>query len=49
MRETWTFHSAGQLVFGRNAVLQLGEVAKRLRLKRILIVTDKVLERTWDW
>ncbi|HEV8060254.1 MAG TPA: iron-containing alcohol dehydrogenase [Gemmataceae bacterium] len=46
MRETWTFHSAGQLVFGRNAVLQLGEVAKRLRLKRILIVTDKVLERT---
>jgi alcohol dehydrogenase class IV len=46
MRETWTFHSAGQLIFGRNAVLQLGEIAKRLRLKRVLIVTDKVLEGT---
>lgn len=46
MRETWTFHSAGQLLFGRNAVKQLGDVAHRLRLKRVLIVTDKVLERT---
>jgi alcohol dehydrogenase class IV len=46
MRETWTFHSAGQLIFGRNAVLQLGEVARRLRLKRVLIVTDKLLEHT---
>src|ERR1700722_5859665 len=43
MRETWTFHSAGQLVFGRNAVNQLGDIARRLRLKRVLIVTDKVL------
>jgi alcohol dehydrogenase class IV len=43
MRETWTFHSAGQLVFGRNAVNQLGDIASRLRLKRLLIVTDKVL------
>ena len=25
MRTTWTFHSAGQLVFGRNAARQLGE------------------------
>src|SRR5580765_2146962 len=46
VRETWTFHSAGQLLFGRNAVKQLGEVAHRLRLKRVLIVTDKILERT---
>ena len=30
MRETWTFHTAGQLLFGRNAVRQLGEVARRL-------------------
>jgi alcohol dehydrogenase len=43
MRETWTFHSAGQLVFGRNAVNQLGDIARRLRLKRLLIATDKVL------
>jgi alcohol dehydrogenase len=45
MRETWSFHSAGQLVFGRNAVLQLGDIAHRLRLRRVLIVTDKILER----
>jgi alcohol dehydrogenase len=40
MRETWTFHSAGQIIFGPGAVRQLGEVAKRLGLKRILVVTD---------
>jgi len=40
MRTTWTFHSAGQLLFGRDAVLQLGEVALRLGAKRALIVTD---------
>jgi alcohol dehydrogenase len=40
MRETWTFNSAGQIIFGPGAVRQLGEVAKRLSLKRILIVTD---------
>ena len=45
MRETWTFHSAGQLLFGRNAVKQLGDVAHKWRLKRVLIVTDKILER----
>jgi alcohol dehydrogenase len=43
MRETWTFHSAGQLVFGRNAVGQLGAVAARLRARRVLVVTDRVL------
>src|SRR5262249_52399536 len=45
MRETWTFHSAGQLLFGRNAVRQLGEVAGRLGAKRVLVVTDAVLEQ----
>jgi alcohol dehydrogenase class IV len=40
MRETWTFHSAGQLLFGRNAVRQLGDVARRLGAERLLIVTD---------
>jgi alcohol dehydrogenase len=43
MRETWTFHSAGQLLFGRNAVRQLGEAAARLRAGRVLLVTDPVL------
>lgn len=45
MRETWTFHSAGKLLFGRNAVRQLGEVATWLAAKRVLIVTDPVLAK----
>jgi alcohol dehydrogenase class IV len=43
MRTTWTFHSAGQLIFGRHAAQQLGEIAVRLRLRRILLVTDPFL------
>lgn len=43
MRTTWTFHSAGQLVFGRGAVKQTGELARELRLKRVLLVTDQWL------
>jgi len=46
MRETWTFHSAGQLLFGRNAHRQLGEVAGRLGVKRLLLVTDPILLKT---
>jgi alcohol dehydrogenase len=43
MRTTWTFHSAGQLLFGRHAVRQLGDIAGRLGAKRVLVVTDPVL------
>jgi alcohol dehydrogenase class IV len=43
VRTVWTFHSAGQLVFGRNAVAQLGEIATRLGARRLLLVTDPVL------
>jgi alcohol dehydrogenase len=46
MRETWAFHSAGQLLFGRNATGQLGELTERLQAKRILIITDGVLAKT---
>jgi alcohol dehydrogenase class IV len=46
MGDTWTFHSAGELIFGRNASRQLREVASRLKVKRTLIVTDPVLEKT---
>jgi alcohol dehydrogenase class IV len=45
MRETWTFHSAGQLLFGRNAVRQVGDAARRLGANRVLIATDEVLHR----
>jgi alcohol dehydrogenase class IV len=43
MRETWTFHTAGQMVFGRNAARQLGEIASRLGAKKVLIATDPIL------
>src|SRR5262245_8131979 len=46
MGTTWTFHSAGQLVFGRHAARQLGEVARRLGARRVLVVTDPVLVQT---
>jgi len=43
MRTTWTFHTAGQLVFGCHATRQLGDIAARMGLRRILIVTDAIL------
>jgi alcohol dehydrogenase class IV len=43
MRTVWTFHTAGQIVFGRNAINQLGEVARRVQAKRVLVITDRVL------
>ena len=45
MRTTWTFHTAGQLLFGRGAVRQLPEQLARLRVGRLLIVTDRHLEK----
>ena len=46
MRTTWTFHSAGQLIFGRNAVQNLAEVLDRLKARRVLIATDPILIKT---
>jgi alcohol dehydrogenase class IV len=45
MRTVWTFHSAVQIMFGRDAVKQLGDIATRLRAKKALIVTDPILEK----
>ena len=45
MRETWTFHTAGQLLFGRHAIRQITDVVGRLAVKRILLATDQVLLR----
>jgi alcohol dehydrogenase class IV len=45
MRTTWTFHSAGQLVFGRNATQQLGDHVARRGIARVLIATDPALLR----
>ncbi len=43
MRTTWTFHTAGQLLFGRDAVGQLGDVVRELGGRRCLVVSDKTL------
>jgi alcohol dehydrogenase class IV len=40
MRTVWNFFSAGQLTFGRGAVGQIGELAARRQLRRVLLVTD---------
>src|ERR1700757_2686772 len=46
MRESWTFHSAGQLLFGPNSAGQLREIVARLGAKRVLIATDPILVKT---
>ena len=45
MREIWSFYSAGQLVFGPGAVALVGEQTARIGLRRVFIVTDRVLEK----
>lgn len=45
MSAVWNFHSAGSLVFGRGAVAQLGDIAGRLKAKRVLVVTDDILTK----
>ncbi|MFO0851059.1 MAG: iron-containing alcohol dehydrogenase [Gemmataceae bacterium] len=43
MNSIWTFHSAGSLVFGRGAVAQVGEIARRRGARRAFVVTDRIL------
>jgi len=43
MRTTWTFSSSGQIIFGLDAVDQLADVLRRLKLDRVLVVTDAKL------
>ncbi len=43
MRSSWNFHSAGQLVFGRGAVRQLGSLVARRKLRKAFVVTDERL------
>lgn len=45
MSAVWTFHTAGSLVFGRGAVNQLGDIAGRLKAKRVLVVSDDILTK----
>lgn len=39
----WSFHSATSLIFGRDAVRQVGDIAKQHRATRVFVVTDAVL------
>src|SRR4051812_42272566 len=43
MRTSWNFHSAGQLVFGRGAVRQIGSLVARRTFRRAFVVTDERL------
>ncbi len=43
MRTTWTFHSVEQIVFGRDSIQRLGEIAGQLAADRVLIITDQSL------
>jgi alcohol dehydrogenase class IV len=43
MPDIWTFHSAGQLVFGRGAIARAGHLVARLGVRRVMIVTDRRL------
>ncbi len=44
VRSTWNFFSAGQIVFGPGAAEQLGDLVRRHRWHRLLIVTDANLQ-----
>ncbi|MBS0211252.1 MAG: iron-containing alcohol dehydrogenase [Planctomycetes bacterium] len=46
MRTTWNFHSAGSLVFGADAVQQIGKLVADLGLRRVAVLTDRVLAKT---
>ncbi|MBX9578749.1 MAG: iron-containing alcohol dehydrogenase [Gemmataceae bacterium] len=45
MMRTWSFQSAGNLVFGRDAVDQLPDVAAGLGARKVFVVADTILER----
>ncbi len=45
MRTTFTFRSAGHLVFGRHAVRELSTTLDRVGAKRVFVVADKILAR----
>ncbi|HVU88105.1 MAG TPA: iron-containing alcohol dehydrogenase [Pirellulales bacterium] len=43
MSDIWSFHSAGQLVFGRGAIARAGQLVTRLGVRRVMVVTDQRL------
>src|SRR5438067_46352 len=49
MRTTFSFHTVTQLIFGREAVRQLGDVVRALPAKRVFVVTDRILIQAGVW
>jgi alcohol dehydrogenase len=45
MLAPWTFHSAGSLIVGRRAVSQLADIARKMQIAKLFLVTDAVLEK----
>lgn len=43
MRTTWTFHTSGKFLFGRDAALQTGEILDWFKSRRVFLVTDRRL------
>jgi alcohol dehydrogenase class IV len=43
MPDSWSFYTAGQLVFGSGAVRSIGELTAKRKLKSVLVVTDQAL------
>jgi alcohol dehydrogenase class IV len=43
MRNAWNFHAPGQLLFGRGAIAQLGDLIARRKLTKVFVVTDQRL------
>ena len=46
MLHSWSFHTAGSLIFGRESIGQLPEVLGRFAGKRLFLVADPNLERS---
>jgi alcohol dehydrogenase class IV len=42
---TWTFQSAGSLLFGRGATVQIPDVARGLGARRVFFVADAILDK----
>jgi alcohol dehydrogenase class IV len=40
MRGEWRFYGAGEIIFGRGAVRQVGEAVRRLGARKALLITD---------
>ena len=43
MRQQWSFSTAGEIIFGRNTVRQLGQIVRQIGGQRVLVVTDQHL------